>query len=85
MSTLGFQRLKVVALAAEDLPRAERFYGETLGLPAAYEDGRQVGFMLAACRTFAQMPKIGQEMINFGAPTQELQLLLMSLDGSDFA
>lgn len=46
MNVLGFQRLKVVALAATDLARAERFYGETLGLPAAYEGGRQVGYLL---------------------------------------
>ncbi len=28
---LGFMRLKVVALTVNDLARAERFYGETLG------------------------------------------------------
>lgn len=47
MSALGFQRLKVVALAADDMERAHRFYGETLGLPPAFEGGRKVGYQFA--------------------------------------
>ena len=43
---LGFLRLKVVALAVNDLARAERFYGETLGLPPATEYGERIGFAL---------------------------------------
>ncbi len=43
---LGFQQLKVVALAVNDLARAERFYGETLGLPPAMEYGERIGFAL---------------------------------------
>lgn len=46
MGSLGIQKLKVIALAVEDLPRATRFYGETLGLPPAFEGARQVGFQL---------------------------------------
>lgn len=46
MGALGFQRLKVVALAAEDMARARRFWGETLGLPPAFEGERQVGYTL---------------------------------------
>lgn len=46
MGSLGIQGLKVVALAAQDLERARRFYGETLGLPPAFEGARQVGFSL---------------------------------------
>ena len=46
MNPLGFQRLKVVALAATDLARARRFYGETLALPPAFEGERQVGYSL---------------------------------------
>ena len=46
MGSLGFQRLKVVALAATDLARARRFYGETLALPPAFEGKRQVGYTL---------------------------------------
>lgn len=46
MGSLGIQKLKVIALAVEDLPRATRFYGETLGLPRAFEGSRQVGFQL---------------------------------------
>lgn len=44
MGALGFQRLKVVALAASDLARARHFYAETLGLPPAFEAERQVGY-----------------------------------------
>ena len=33
MSTLGFVRVKGIALAVTDLDRANRFYGETLALP----------------------------------------------------
>jgi len=33
MSDLGFIRVKGIALAVTDLDRANRFYGETLGLP----------------------------------------------------
>lgn len=44
MGTLGFKRLKVVALAATDPARARRFYAETLGLPPAYEGRQQVGY-----------------------------------------
>ena len=46
MNALGFQRLKVVALAATDLARARRFYGETLALPPAFEGARQVGYSM---------------------------------------
>lgn len=43
---LGFQQLKVVALAVNDLARAERFYGDTLGLAPATEGGQRIGFVL---------------------------------------
>ena len=46
MNTLGFQRLKVIALAVEDLARAERFYRDTLDLAPAFEGERQVGYTL---------------------------------------
>jgi catechol 2,3-dioxygenase-like lactoylglutathione lyase family enzyme len=45
-ATLGFQRIKAIALAVTDRARADRFYGETLGLAPAFEAGRQVGFFL---------------------------------------
>lgn len=45
-NALGFQRLKVVALAVDDLARAEHFYGKTLDLAPAFEGERQVGFLL---------------------------------------
>lgn len=47
MNALGFQKLKVVALAATDLARAQEFYGGTLGLEPAFEGERQVGFLFA--------------------------------------
>lgn len=43
---LGFLRLKVVALAVDDLARAEHFYRDTLGLAPAFEGERQVGYTL---------------------------------------
>jgi catechol 2,3-dioxygenase-like lactoylglutathione lyase family enzyme len=45
-SALGFKQLKAIALAVENPLRARYFYGETLGLPPAMEDGAQVGCRL---------------------------------------
>lgn len=44
MGDLGFERLKVVALAARDIKRAHRFYSEVLGLPPAFEGSTRVGY-----------------------------------------
>ncbi len=44
--SIGFQRIKVIAWSALDLERANKFYGETLGLPPAYEGTEQVGYLL---------------------------------------
>jgi hypothetical protein len=48
MSTpsLGFQRIKVIAWSVLNLESANRFYGETLSLPPAYEGTEQVGYLL---------------------------------------
>lgn len=43
---LGFVCVKVVAVGVTDAARAHRFYGETLGLAPAYEDGELVGYDL---------------------------------------
>lgn len=43
---LGLLRVKVIALAVTGLQRARRFYGETLGLPPAYEGMEHVGYLL---------------------------------------
>lgn len=43
---LGIQRVKVIALAVTSLERANRFYGETLGLEPAFEANAQVGWQL---------------------------------------
>lgn len=48
MNTLGWQELKVVALAVDDLARAEDFYRNKLGLePMPPADG-EVGFTLGS-------------------------------------
>ncbi len=48
MNTSHFRFLcvKVIALPVLDFSRANKFYGETLGLPPSYEDAKQVGFAL---------------------------------------
>lgn len=48
MSTppLGFRSVKVIAISVLDLDRARKFYGETLGLPPAYERSQQIGYLL---------------------------------------
>lgn len=43
---LGLQRVKVVALAVTDLERANRFYGQQLGLSPAFEGEERVGWWL---------------------------------------
>ena len=42
----GLRRVKVVALAVIDPDRANRFYGQQLGLPPAFEGEEQVGWWL---------------------------------------
>jgi predicted enzyme related to lactoylglutathione lyase len=44
--SLGLQRVKVIALAVRDMGRADRFYGETLGLATAFEGDMRVGYQL---------------------------------------
>jgi len=46
LTPLGFQRVKVIALAVSDLDRANRFYGQQLTLSPAYEGAEQVGWWL---------------------------------------
>src|SRR3954469_420174 len=46
MSAFGLLRVKVIAFAVHDLERANRFYGQTLGLSPAYEGNEQVGYFL---------------------------------------
>jgi len=43
---IRFLGVKVIALPVTDEARANQFYGETLGLPAAYEDDEPVGYLL---------------------------------------
>jgi catechol 2,3-dioxygenase-like lactoylglutathione lyase family enzyme len=44
-SGIKFLGVKAVALPVVDEARAERFYGETLGLPVAYENGEACGYL----------------------------------------
>ena len=46
MDTLGWQELKVVALAVDDLARAESFYRSRLGLERRLQADGDVGFAL---------------------------------------
>ncbi|MCB1909218.1 MAG: VOC family protein [Rhodocyclaceae bacterium] len=43
---LGFKIVRVVALAARDMARANHFYGTTLGLEPAIEGGEKVGYLI---------------------------------------
>jgi predicted enzyme related to lactoylglutathione lyase len=45
-SLLGFQSVKVVALAAKDVVRAKRFYSETLELEEDHEATDEVGYRI---------------------------------------
>jgi catechol 2,3-dioxygenase-like lactoylglutathione lyase family enzyme len=44
--SLGFRRVKVVALSVTNADRANKFYGETIGLPPAHENSNKIGYML---------------------------------------
>src|SRR5215213_10506962 len=63
-SSLGFQRVKVIALSVTDPDRANAFYGTTLELPPAFEGDDQVGFLLG---TTILMLKTNW----YASPTQE--------------
>ena len=41
-----FKRVVVAAISVLDAKRANRFYGETLGLTPAYEEEQQVGYLV---------------------------------------
>jgi predicted enzyme related to lactoylglutathione lyase len=45
-SSLGFQSVKVIALAASDVARAKRFYSETLQLEEDCEATDEVGYRI---------------------------------------
>src|SRR4051812_46657908 len=45
-SPFGFQRVKVIAWAVQDIDRAHGFYRDTLGLHPAFEGDEQVGYYL---------------------------------------
>ncbi len=41
--SMSFRCIKAIALSVNDFERAIRFYTDTLSLPPAFEDGKQVG------------------------------------------
>ena len=43
---LGLKSVRAIALAVTDEARASEFYGKTLGLPPAMQDGGACGFLL---------------------------------------
>jgi catechol 2,3-dioxygenase-like lactoylglutathione lyase family enzyme len=45
-SSLGFKRVRVIAVSVRDPKRANKFYGETLGLEPAYENKQQIGYSI---------------------------------------
>jgi predicted enzyme related to lactoylglutathione lyase len=47
-SPLGFQTVKVIALAATDVVRARRFYSETLELEEDHESTEDVGYRIGS-------------------------------------
>lgn len=61
---LNLRSVKVVAVAVQDMARANHFYGTTLGLAPAIEGGRQIGFDLGGTTL---MPKDDW----YGRPTAE--------------
>lgn len=65
-TSLGFLRVKVLALAVEEAERASAFYGGTLGLMPALEGGEPVGFRLGDT---ILMLKPAADW--YGRPTQE--------------
>jgi catechol 2,3-dioxygenase-like lactoylglutathione lyase family enzyme len=44
--SLQFRRVRVIAISVLDSARANKFYGETLGMPPAYEEQEQVGYLI---------------------------------------
>jgi len=42
----GLIDVKVIALSVTDLARAQKFYGETLGLPVAFINDEPAGFLI---------------------------------------
>jgi catechol 2,3-dioxygenase-like lactoylglutathione lyase family enzyme len=48
LPTLGLRQVKVIALAVQDLDRANRFYEEMLELTPAYEGDELVGWWLGS-------------------------------------
>jgi catechol 2,3-dioxygenase-like lactoylglutathione lyase family enzyme len=70
-SPLGFRCVKVIALSVLDLERANKFYGETLGLEPAYENKEQVGYVLGQT---ILMPKANADVPPTEAPNPRVTI-----------
>jgi catechol 2,3-dioxygenase-like lactoylglutathione lyase family enzyme len=70
-SPLGFRCVKVIALSVLDLDRANKFYGETLGLEPAYENKEQVGYVLGQT---ILMPKANADVPPTEAPNPRVTI-----------
>ena len=70
-SPLGFRCVKVIALSVLDFDRANKFYGETLGLEPAYENKEQVGYVLGQT---ILMPKVNAEVPPTEAPNPRVTI-----------
>jgi catechol 2,3-dioxygenase-like lactoylglutathione lyase family enzyme len=70
-SPLGFRCVKVIALSVLDLERANKFYGETLGLEPAYDNKEQVGYVLGQT---ILMPKANADVPPTEAPNPRVTI-----------
>ena len=70
-SPLGFRCVKVIALSVLDFERANKFYGETLGLEPAYENKEQVGYVLGQT---ILMPKANADVPPTEAPNPRVTI-----------
>ena len=64
---LGLKSVRAIAVAVTDEARANEFYGKTLGLPPAIEDGVNSGFLLD--KTILLLKPIADW---YGRPSDEL-------------
>ncbi|MES2922786.1 MAG: VOC family protein [Verrucomicrobiota bacterium] len=64
---LGLKSVTAIALAVTDEARANEFYGKTLGLPPAIEDGVNYGFLLD--QTILLLKPVADW---YGRPSEEL-------------
>jgi catechol 2,3-dioxygenase-like lactoylglutathione lyase family enzyme len=83
-------RLQQVALTTSDLPRAIRFYRDTLGLPLMFETNGMAFFDVAGMRLMIAQDKLRPinkrptSILYFDAPEFEVSLLNLKATGVPF-